>query len=54
LEWRVWSASWGACSLYGSARVAPLKPFSRANVLITERIVNDLKRGEQDLRRDEA
>ena len=33
-----------------NARVAPLPPFPRASVLITERIVSDLKRVERDLR----
>ena len=32
------------------ARIAPLPPFPRATVIITERIVDDLKRVERDLR----
>ena len=32
------------------ARIAPLPPFPRASVLVTERIVDDLKRVERDLR----
>jgi hypothetical protein len=32
------------------ARIDPLPPFPRATLLTTERIVDDLKRVEQDLR----
>jgi hypothetical protein len=32
------------------ARIAPLPPFPRATVIITERIVDDLKRVERDQR----
>jgi hypothetical protein len=32
------------------ARIAPLPPFPRASLIITERIVDDLKRVERDLR----
>jgi hypothetical protein len=32
------------------ARIAPLPPFPRASLIITERIVDDLKRVERDMR----
>jgi hypothetical protein len=32
------------------ARIAPLPPFPRASLVITERIIDDLKRVERDLR----
>jgi hypothetical protein len=32
------------------ARIAPLPPFPRATLVVTERIVDDLKRVERDLR----
>jgi hypothetical protein len=32
------------------ARTAPLPPFPRAAVVVTERIIDDLKRVERDLR----
>jgi hypothetical protein len=32
------------------ARIAPLPPFPRASLIITERIVDDLKRVDRDLR----
>jgi hypothetical protein len=32
------------------ARIAPLPPFPRITLVVTERIVNDLKRVEGDLR----
>ena len=32
------------------ARVAPVPPFPRATLIITERIVDDLKRVDRDLR----
>jgi hypothetical protein len=32
------------------ARIAPLPPFPRATLVVTERIIDDLKRVERDLR----
>ncbi len=37
-------------AVVSKARVGPMPPFPRVTVLTTERIVNDLRRVEEDLR----